>query len=146
MSSAGPVQEDTPIGIAATLDQQRVGGEGHLHEEQAKAAAPHLEAAAQPQIAEIAPIMDMACFEGDEARSFGSQRGGEASGIRQQMIAFQRAVLASPGIGWRVPARRGPIGGLNLRGGGVPAPYRWSQAASGGFSGRMEPKRLVGRE
>jgi hypothetical protein len=131
------VQEEAAIESAATPGQQRAGGN----------TAPAAEAP-QPPI-EIVPFLNWTVFEGTKAGRLGDERGREqtpGSTLRQQMIAFQRAVRSSPGMGWLVPARRGPIGVLNLRGGGAPAPYRWPRAASGGAGGRMEPKRLVGRE
>jgi hypothetical protein len=90
----GPVQADTAIESAASADRQREGGK----------AAPSA-AAPQLQIAQRVSILNEAAIE----------RGGT---LQLQMIALQRAVLASPGIGWRVPARRWPIGGLTRRVGG----------------------------
>jgi hypothetical protein len=137
--SARLVEGDAVIESAATPDQQREGGKG----------APAAEAP-QPRI-EIDPsFLNWTAFQGAEVRSVGSQRESEPTGIRQQMIAFQMAVRASPGVGWLVPARRGPIGGLTRRLGGTQARIGGPLAASVGLGGRtwpqMEPKRLVGRE
>jgi hypothetical protein len=131
------VQEAPAIKGAASAYQQRGGDR----------AAPAAKAP-QPPIEAVQSFLNEATVERGEARSFGSQRE-QPTGIRQQMIAFQRAVLAMPGVGWRVPARRGPVGGLDLPRGAAQARLRWAPAASVGLGGRtwpqMEPKRVVAR-
>ena len=119
------VHKAAAIESGASADQQREGG---------NAAAAK---AAQPPIEVVPSFLNEATVERAGASRIGSQRAGEPTGtLRRQMIDFQRAVLASPGIGWRVPARRWSIGGLNRRLGGAQARIGGPLAAWGGLGGR----------